>query len=326
MWARQRQDKNTRHKRKSAHYRPKSSTISQTSQQEHKHIKEDFQSLPLYDLEKSQILRERGIQGTLFKSYQKSIKTDTYNNLCVPNYLCENQKLVMSAISKRLNKPLTTNADGSPREKPLKELCQGSKGVQMLVPSGGLKAAKSIVMTESILDSMAYLQMKGLNPNTTLLLGSAGQFGVEKIRAFVSGLFEQIKQDKSQEYQRYMQERQAYREWKHYEREQAQKPKDTQPTTNKTSKISFSRPRYFDKRNPKEMPAQGWQEQNVNSLAELAQAIKSFPYSSALFEKGYRNASNAKSFTNLLIYDIDNDKDSPQLPLKQAQDLLENRA
>ncbi len=232
----------------------------------------------------------------------------------------------MSAISKRLNKPLTTNADGSPREKPLKELCQGSKGVQMLVPSGGLKAAKSIVMTESILDSMAYLQMKGLNPNTTLLLGSAGQFGVEKIRAFVSGLFEQIKQDKSQEYQRYMQERQAYREWKHYEREQAQKPKDTQPTTNKTSKISFSRPRYFDKRNPKEMPAQGWQEQNVNSLAELAQAIKSFPYSSALFEKGYRNASNAKSFTNLLIYDIDNDKDSPQLPLKQAQDLLENRA
>ncbi len=44
----------------------------------------------------------------------------------------------------------------------------------MLVPSGGLRAVKSIVMTESVLDSMAYLQMKDLNPNTTLLLGSAG--------------------------------------------------------------------------------------------------------------------------------------------------------
>ncbi|MFC3847569.1 hypothetical protein ACFOPX_03330 [Helicobacter baculiformis] len=304
-------------------YKPKNSAISQTSQQKHKSLKEIFQSLLLYDLDKSQLLRSRGIQGTLFKSYQHSLRVDGHNNLCVPNYLCENQGLILSAISKRLNRPLAIHADGSPRDKPLKELCQGSKGVQMLMPNEGLMAVKSIVMTESILDSMAYLQMKNLDPNTTLLLGSAGQFGVEKIRAFVSGLFQQMNQDKSQEYQQYMQEMKAYKEWRLYEREQAQKPKDTQPTINKTSKISFSKPKYFDKRNPKEMPVSYWQEQSVNTLAELAQAIKSSPYSSAVFEKGYRNASNAKSFTNLLIYDIDNDKDSPQLTLKQAQDLLE---
>ncbi|BDR27601.1 hypothetical protein [Helicobacter suis] len=157
-----------------ARYRPKSSIASQTSQQEHKRFKEDFKALPPYNLDKSQLLRDRGIQGTLFKSYQHSLRADRHNNLCVPNYLCENQRLVLSAVSKRLNQPLTTHIDGSPREKPLKELCEGSKGVQMLVPSGGLRAVKSIVMTESILDSMTYLQMKGLNPDTTLLLGSAG--------------------------------------------------------------------------------------------------------------------------------------------------------
>ncbi|BCD69667.1 hypothetical protein [Helicobacter suis] len=308
-----------------ARYRPKSSIASQTSQQEHKRFKEDFKALPPYNLDKSQLLRDRGIQGTLFKSYQHSLRADRHNNLCVPNYLCENQRLVLSAVSKRLNQPLTTHIDGSPREKPLKELCEGSKGVQMLVPSGGLRAVKSIVMTESILDSMTYLQMKGLNPDTTLLLGSAGQFGVDKIRAFVSALFQQMNQDKNQAYQQYVQDVQAYKQWKRYEKEQAQKPKDTQPSS-KTFKIAFSKPKYTDKHNPKEMPVQGWQEQSVNTLAELAQVIKSSPYSGAVFEKGYRNATNAKSFTNLLIYDIDNDKDSPQLPLKQAQDLLEKQS
>ncbi|WP_163532583.1 toprim domain-containing protein [Helicobacter suis] len=307
-----------------AHYRPKNPITSQTNQQEQKSLKKDFQSLPLYDLEKSQLLRDRGIQGTLFKSYQHSLRADKYSNLCVPNYLCENQKLILSAISKRLNQPLNTHTDGSPRDKPLKELCEGSKGVQMLVPSGGLRAVKAIVITESILDSMAYLQMKGLNPDTTLLLGSAGQFALEKIEAFFKQLFKDIKQDKSQTYQQYIQDLQAYKEWKRYEKEQAKKPKDIQ-LSSKTFKIAFSRPKYTDKYNPKDMPVQGWQEQSVNTLAELAQAIKSSPYSSAVFEKGYRNASNAKSFTNLLIYDIDNDKDSPQLPLKQAQDLLEKQ-
>ncbi|WP_205435974.1 hypothetical protein [Helicobacter suis] len=311
--------------KREAHYRPKTPTIAQTSQQEHKSVKEVFQSLPLYDLDKSPLLLQRGIQDALFKSYQHSLRADKYNNLCVPNYLCENQRLVLSAISKRLNQPLNTHIDGSPREKPLKELCEGSKGVQMLVPSEGLRAVKSIVMTESILDSMAYLQMKGLSPDTTLLLGSAGQFALEKIEAFFKQLFKDIEQDKNQAYQQYVQDVQAYKQWKRYEKEQAQKPKDTQPSISKTLKITFSRPKYADKHNPKDIPVQGWQEQSVNTLAELAQAIKSFPYSSAVFEKGYRNATNAKSFTNLLIYDIDNDKYNPQLPLKQAQDLLEKQ-
>ncbi|WP_104684911.1 hypothetical protein [Helicobacter bizzozeronii] len=308
-----------------AQYKARTPTISQPSQQEQRNLQQDFKALPLYDLDKSQLLRSRGIQGTLFKSYQNSLRTDQHNNLCVPNYLGENQRLVMSAISKRLSKPLTTHTDGSPREKPLKELCQGSKGVQMLVPSGGLRAVKSIVMTESVLDSMAYLQMKGLNPDTTLLLGSVGQFGSEKMCSFVNALFQQMNQDKSQAYQQYLQEMKAYKEWKLYEKEQAKKLQDMQPTISKTLKISFSKPKYFDRNNPKDMPVNHWQEQSVSSLKELAQAIKSSPYSSALFEKGYRNASNAKSFSNLLIYDIDNDKDSPQLTLKQAQDLLEKQ-
>ncbi|WP_233708614.1 hypothetical protein [Helicobacter bizzozeronii] len=79
-----------------ARYKTKSSTISQTSQQEQKSLKEEFKALPLYDLDKSQLLRSRGIQGTLFKSYQNSLRTDQHNNLCVPNYLCENQRLVMA--------------------------------------------------------------------------------------------------------------------------------------------------------------------------------------------------------------------------------------
>jgi len=66
-----------------------------------------------------------------------------------------------------------------------------------------------------------------------------------------------------------------------------------------------------------------WEQVEVTNYAQLASYMKQYPYSQAQFDNGYRNSDNAKSFNNVLIYDIDNDKDTPQLTINQAKQLLE---
>lgn len=66
-----------------------------------------------------------------------------------------------------------------------------------------------------------------------------------------------------------------------------------------------------------------WEQVEVTNYTELATYMKQYPYSAAQFESGYRNSDNANSFNNVLIYDIDNDKDTPQLTINQAKELLE---
>lgn len=65
-----------------------------------------------------------------------------------------------------------------------------------------------------------------------------------------------------------------------------------------------------------------WEQVEVTNYTELATYMKQYPYSAAQFESGYRNSDNANSFNNVLIYDIDNDKDTPQLTIKQAEQIL----
>ncbi|BAM31495.1 hypothetical protein HW260_08850 [Helicobacter cinaedi] len=71
-----------------------------------------------------------------------------------------------------------------------------------------------------------------------------------------------------------------------------------------------------------EHPIRDWKKIQIKDLAELHNIIKTYPYSNANFYDGYRKADNIISFNNLLIYDIDNNKDTPNLTIKQAEILL----
>lgn len=62
----------------------------------------------------------------------------------------------------------------------------------------------------------------------------------------------------------------------------------------------------------------GWEVKNIANLKDLESLVKNTRYSNAIFENNYRNSENAKSFNNLLIYDVDNDKDAPKLSLESA--------
>ena len=68
-----------------------------------------------------------------------------------------------------------------------------------------------------------------------------------------------------------------------------------------------------------------WEQIEVSNYTQLASIMKQYPYSHAEFNKGYRNSDNVASFNNVLIYDIDNDLDSPQLNIKEAEKLLKEQ-
>jgi len=63
-----------------------------------------------------------------------------------------------------------------------------------------------------------------------------------------------------------------------------------------------------------------WEQVEVKSYSELSALMKQYPYSMAQF-KGARSGDNVKGYNNVLIYDIDNDKE-PKLNLNEAKELL----
>lgn len=65
-----------------------------------------------------------------------------------------------------------------------------------------------------------------------------------------------------------------------------------------------------------------WEQAEISNYSELATYIKQYPYSATVFDNNYRKSDNANSFNNILIYDIDNDLNTPQLTIKKAQELL----
>lgn len=66
-----------------------------------------------------------------------------------------------------------------------------------------------------------------------------------------------------------------------------------------------------------------WETVELNNYTELSSLLKQYPYSASIFDKNYRNGDNANSFGNVLIFDIDNDKYTSNLSIKEAQKILE---
>ena len=66
-----------------------------------------------------------------------------------------------------------------------------------------------------------------------------------------------------------------------------------------------------------------WEQVEVKSYSELSALMKQYPYSMAQFE-GARSGDNVKGYNNVLIYDIDNDKE-PKLNLSEAKELLKQK-
>ncbi|PAF46474.1 hypothetical protein BKH41_09105 [Helicobacter sp. 12S02232-10] len=156
-----------------------------------------FNAMSSYDKNHNEFFMNRGLYNNLIDEYSNHIKLDNFNDVCFPHYKLTNIPKILNQNSmeetqpkttinicgytKRLKFPLYKNADGTPKEKPLKQIHYGIKGLEILKPNEiDPKNIKQIVITESIVDSLSFLQLfPNINPKETMLLGTCGDFHFE---------------------------------------------------------------------------------------------------------------------------------------------------
>ncbi len=283
---------------------------------EQQKIIDKFNQFELYDLTNSKMLEKRKLKGNLFLAYNHSLKRDKHNNMCVPNFLYSKNSHSNKIISytRRLENPMAS-LNNQVLNRPINALNKGEKGIEMLAPND-LKLIKNIVLSESIIDSMSYLQLRKLNAYESILLSCNGQFNANKLDAFLEKLLSDIEQSKSKEYADYLKKVQSFELYKGTQTRIENKTN----TTRDNLTIHFSRAKYPSSTDF--MPAKDWVNESVKSLDELVKVITNYHYSSAIYKNNYRNTHNTKGFSNLLIFDIDNDKDKPNISLEETKNLF----
>lgn len=171
-----------------------------------KTISKEFNKLPQYSMSDDVILQNRGIYTSLAKEYSKSLKQDDFGNLCIPNYHLQTinhlKNIQQCGITKRLKTPLYKDQDGNLRKKPLKFFCKGQKGMEILLPNIAIdtkfKDIKTLIISESIIDSLSFIQLRNLNPQETIPLSTAGNFEKEKTSEILMELISKIQKFKEE--------------------------------------------------------------------------------------------------------------------------------
>ncbi len=203
-------------------YRNKKDTLqarnnTQENNEEVQKIREEFKSLKPYDLQNATLIKKRGIDTKLLEPYKEHLKTDSFNNLILATYLAFEYKRLnvipihQYGINKRLNTPLTTDKEGNIRDKPLKSITQGNKGIEVLYPND-LSLVKNVIVTENIFDNLAYLKLQDLDPKESVLISTAGKFNKQKLELFFKSFFNQLHNRQQGAYNNYLREESQWQE------------------------------------------------------------------------------------------------------------------
>ncbi|AFI06645.1 hypothetical protein HCD_08315 [Helicobacter cetorum MIT 99-5656] len=203
-------------------YRNKKDTLqardnAQENNKEVQKIREEFKNLKPYDLNNATLIKKRGIDVKLLEPYKDHLKTDNFNNLILATYLAfEDKKLNVipiqqCGVNKRLNTPLATDKEGNIRDKPLKSIAQGNKGIEVLMPKD-FSLVKNVILTENIFDSLAYLELQNLEPKESILISTAGQFNAQKLELFFQSFFKQLHNRQQGVYNNYLRQEQKWQE------------------------------------------------------------------------------------------------------------------
>lgn len=130
--------------------------------------------------EKSFLVSKRAISNAVLCNFS-DLKEDERHNILAPSYIYNSRilNLTKAGYISYLSNPITKDKDGRPYDRPLKQLCYGAKGLEIIVSDNAdrkhLDSFKSIIITESMIDSLAYMQINSLDPKTTLLCSTNGQ-------------------------------------------------------------------------------------------------------------------------------------------------------
>ncbi|WP_394980699.1 toprim domain-containing protein [uncultured Helicobacter sp.] len=150
-----------------------------------------LKSLSQEDINNNILFKARGFDKQYMSVFANVIKQDERGNIVIPNYkLADNEfgesfkdkMIYICGYTKRLNYPITKDRNGIELEKPLKNLQKGSKGLEALSINKHAKEIKSIIISESIIDSLSLGQLRGFDPQTTMFLSTNGNFHADSLQ------------------------------------------------------------------------------------------------------------------------------------------------
>lgn len=136
-----------------------------------------FQSLPRLPVN-NYFVEKRKINPSILNNFTQ-IKTDNYENVNIPTYIIKHNEmankeiLALAGYVSYLKEPIKISPNGEVYDKPLKQLCRGVKGLEILNQADKADI-KNIIIAESSIDSLSALEIKGFNPQQTLLCATNG--------------------------------------------------------------------------------------------------------------------------------------------------------
>jgi len=122
----------------------------------------------------SYLTDKRFLAKEIVEAYGHTIKSDKQGNIVVPLYAnVENIKLAFVGLDRRLKEP----KEGQP-----KSYISGQKGIAILQPKE-IAGIKNVVIAESYIDGLSYVEYQGLEPNKTAIISTQGQVSDKSVEA-----------------------------------------------------------------------------------------------------------------------------------------------
>ena len=151
---------------------------------------EKFKKLDKTD-KNSFLISRRKLSGELLAQFSSLKQDSKYQNAVVPTYTLTSVQtdagtkefLKQSGTISYLSKPLTHDPQGKAYDKPIKQLCNGNKGLEILKADNAHKSPKefkNIIISESMIDTLSFCEMKGINLQETLLCSTNGQISTSQ--------------------------------------------------------------------------------------------------------------------------------------------------
>ena len=156
-------------------------------------IIEKFKKLDKID-KNSFLTSKRKISSELLINFSSLKQDGKYQNAVVPTYTLSvvqtndgnREFLKQTGTISYLSKPLTHDPQGKPYDKPIRQLCSGAKGLEILKADEAHKSPKDfkrIVVCESMIDTLSYCELKGIDVKETLLCSTNGQISASQKEA-----------------------------------------------------------------------------------------------------------------------------------------------
>lgn len=131
-------------------------------------LRDKFLRMERVDGYNQYLSEERGIDQRVYNEYARNIRIDSRGNIVSPMLHHEDEsKFVFSGYNAKLT------SEFAPQGERIKDLTYGNRSISALLPQD--KQYDNVVIAESTIDGMSYVQLKDLDPKNTMVISLNGQ-------------------------------------------------------------------------------------------------------------------------------------------------------